>query len=172
MASGCSGLCDIPEELVIYILSFLRVNDVLKVGCTCKTLHKITSQNIVWKSRFKTNNDHLLLLPSNSSEAKNPKNNNDGQWKKLFFKSSHALSFRNRSRSDAGKKLCAVFVSNTGTRNGIRFDQDAPKSMSIELWTRLNPFKRDGVIIGCQSESVRLIHRQRLLFVSYMSISC
>ena len=162
MAAGRQSwnLCEIPEELVIYILTFLRVNDVLNVGYTCRTLHKITSQNIVWKKRFKAENDHLLLLPSNSSfavPAKVPKRSSDGLWKKLFFKSRHALSFRNRGRNDAGKKLCAVFISNTGSRNGIRFDQHAPKSMSIELWVRLNSFKRDGVIIGCQSESIRLM---------------
>ena len=159
-AAAQSTLSDIPEELVIYILTFLPVKDVLKVGCTCKNLYKVTNQNIVWKCRFKFDNDHLRLLPRNSSDFVNPKNINseDGLWKKLFFKSSHALSFRKRDGSVAGKRLCAEFASTTGTRNGIRFDSEAPKSLSVELWMRVNPLKRDGVIIGCQSESVRLIH--------------
>ena len=170
MAAKQFTLSDIPEELVIHILTFLPVKDVLKVGCTCKNLYKVTNQNIVWKCRFKTENDHLRLLPRNSSDTDgdgdndfiNPRNINseDGLWKKLFFKSSHALSFGKRDGSVARKKLCTEFVSTTETLtcNGIRFDSEAPESMSVELWVRVNPFKRDGVIIGCQSESVRLIH--------------
>ena len=125
MAAKQFTLSDIPEELVIHILTFLPVKDVLKVGCTCKNLYKVTNQNIVWKCRFKTENDHLRLLPRNSSDTDgdgdndfiNPRNINseDGLWKKLFFKSSHALSFGKRDGSVARKKLCAEFVSTTET---------------------------------------------------------
>lgn len=162
----------LPEEIWIHIVSKLEtIQDILNLGCTCRRLYQVTNQNSVWRRRFKGDNSHLLALPRTSFDAVGRVTSNGdcsedldvepGVWKKLFFKASHALSFGNRQHrgfiSLAGERLCAEFVVNTSaTRvNGIRFDDRAPSKQSVEIWVKLDERKPDGVIIGCQSESVR-----------------
>ncbi|XP_058967848.2 uncharacterized protein [Pocillopora verrucosa] len=167
----------LPEEIWFHIIVYLvHIQDILNLGCTSRRLLEITNQNVVWKRRFKGNNDHLLQLHLNtrydevatSNELNEESANFDvkpGFWKKLYLRASHALSFKNRRRgwfsSVEGERLCAEFVTNPRgpenrrAINGIRFDDRAPKKQSIELWVKLNTKKPDGIIIGCQSESVR-----------------
>lgn len=167
----------LPEEIWFHIIVYLvHIQDILNLGCASRRLLEITNQNVVWKRRFKGNNDHLLQLHLNtrydevatSNELNEESANFDvkpGFWKKLYLRASHALSFKNRRRgwfsSVEGERLCAEFVTNPRgpesrrAINGIRFDDRAPKKQSIELWVKLNTKKPDGIIIGCQSESVR-----------------
>lgn len=150
---------DLPEEIWLHVFSFLPVSDVFSIGCTCHRLFHLTNQDVVWKRRFRSNNDHLLTLPSgnnNNNYHSSARTNNirKGIWKKLYLKASYAMSFGLRATNKDGERLCAEFVRKT-SGNGIRFDSEAPKSMSIELWIKLHKKKPDGVILGCQSESVR-----------------
>lgn len=162
-----------PEEIWFHIISYLDVvQDILSLGCTCKRLCELTNQNVIWRRRFRVDNNHLLSLPRFSMSSHYVKSNTDncedfeeesGVWKKLYFKASHALSFERRHYYSSGftdlarERLCAEFVANSSSASrvkGIRFDDRAPGKQSVELWIKLNRKKPDGVIIGCQSESV------------------
>lgn len=178
-AKNENGACDLPEEIWFHAISYLTaVQDILHLGYTCKRLYELTNENIIWRRRLKADNRHLLLLPRTSTSytgytvnrayiASCSSDNNEvledepGIWKKLYLKASHAMSFGNRHHrgfsSLAGERLCAEFVVNpSATRvNGIRFDDQAPVKQSVEMWVKLNKKKPDGIIIGCQSESVR-----------------
>ena len=176
-AKNEEGSCDLPEEVWFHAISYLTaVQDILHLGSTCKRLYELTNENIIWRRRLKAGNHHLLLLPRTSTStytvnrayiAGSSSDNNEvledepGIWKKLYLKASHAMSFGNRHHrgfsSLAGERLCAEFVVNpSATRvNGIRFDDRAPLKQSVEMWVKLNKRKPDGIIIGCQSESVR-----------------
>ena len=154
----------VPDEVWFHVVSYLTsVQDVLHLGCTCRRLNELTNQNVVWRRRFKGNNDHLLHLPrhiNNDVFVRNSQAEGCKVWKKLYLKASHALSFGNRYvrglMCEAGEKLCAEFVANPGSSGRkIRFDNDAPREQSVEMWVKLSKRKPDGVIIGCQSEPVR-----------------
>lgn len=171
------GVFNFPEEIWLHTVGYLAAfQDILNLGCTCRRLYELTNQNVIWKRRFKGDNSHLLHLPQSSAfhhvmALKDESENFDvepGFWKKLYLKASHALSFQNRHAngfsSIAGERLCAEFVANPrATRNvmisfnGVRFDDRAPTKQSVEIWVKLNKKKPDGVIIGCQSESVRYL---------------
>ncbi|XP_031572461.1 uncharacterized protein LOC116306515 [Actinia tenebrosa] len=148
---------DLPEEIWLHVFSFLPVSDIFTIGCTCHRLFYLTNQDVVWKRRFRSNNDHLLTLPSgnNNNYHSSSKNNNirKGIWKKLYLKASYAMSFGLRKANKDGQRLCAEFVRRT-SGSGIRFDSEAPESMSVELWIKLHKKKPDGIILGCQSESM------------------
>ena len=172
-----TGDYSLPEEIWFHAISYLEnMQDILNLGCTCRSLHEVTNQNIIWRRRFKADNSHLSFLPRtcydstvnratvNSSNSDNTENLDvePGVWKRLYLKASHALSFGNRHHegfsSLAGERLCAEFVANpsASTRvNGIRLDDRAPRKQSVEMWVKLNKKKPDGILIGCQSESVR-----------------
>lgn len=174
-----TGDYSLPEEIWFHAISYLEtMQDILNLGCTCRRLYEITNQNIIWRRRFKADNNHLLFLPRTSFDSvnrvivNNSSNSNNtedlavepGVWKRLYLKASHALSFGNRHHkgfsSLAGERLCAEFVANpsASTRvNGIRFDDRAPLKQSVEMWVKLNKKKPDGILIGCQSESVRYL---------------
>ncbi|KIK57623.1 hypothetical protein GYMLUDRAFT_1009574 [Collybiopsis luxurians FD-317 M1] len=47
-------LVDLPEEVIIYLLSFLPVNEILSLRQTCKFLNEITNLSIVWISAWDT----------------------------------------------------------------------------------------------------------------------
>lgn len=151
------NISNLPEEILLYIFCFLKVQDIVRIGSTCRLLHTLTSQDVVWRQRFRSNNEHLLSLPFVQNNNRSHSNNNNltvGIWKKLYQKASFALSFRNRTADEQGERLCAEFVTRR-EGNGIHFDDKAPKEMSVETWVKLDEHKPDGVIIGCQSESVR-----------------
>lgn len=165
---------NLPEEVWFHTIAYLEhVRDVLNLGCTCRRLYEVTNQNVIWKRRFNGSNDHLLRLHQTSHfdhVTSNDESENfdvePGFWKKLYLRASHALSFQNRRRngffSVAGERLCAEFVANPSAArslNGVRFDDRAPKKQSVELWVKLNKKKPDGIIIGCQSESVRYLRQ-------------
>lgn len=169
-------VCSLPEEIWFHTIAYLTsVQDILNLGSTCRRLYELTNQNVIWRRRFKGDNSHLLGLPHTSRNfhhviASNGENENfdvaPAVWKKLYLKASHALSFQNRHcngfSSVAGERLCAEFVANpSAARNaslrGVRFDDRAPPKQSVEIWVKLNKKKPDGVIIGCQSESVRYL---------------
>ena len=176
--------CDLPEEIWFQTISYLEdVQDILNLGCTCRRLYDVTNQNIIWRRRFKADNSHLLYLPRTSTVNRVTVTSNyinsvntevldvePGVWKRLYLKASHALSFGHRHykgfSSLAGERLCAEFVTNPSASNGIRFDDRAPVKQSVEVWVKLNKRKPDGIIIGCQSESVRY-----LAFI-YHAINC
>jgi len=150
-------LSDLPEEILLLVFLYLKAKDIIRVGCTCRSLREITSQDVVWRQKFRSKNEHLLSLHVNRT----PLSNNNHKysvckaiWKKLYFKASFAMSFYSRSINNNGERLCAEFVSKT-EGNGIRFDDRGPKQMSLEIWIKLNQHKPDGVVVGCQSESVR-----------------
>lgn len=147
---------ELPEEILLYIFTYLQVLDVLRVGRTCRRFFRLTNENVVWRWRFLANNDHLLKLPH--SQNSNYFHTGEELWKRLYYRASHALSFGARyaggRASAADERLCAEFVRNPGS-GAIRFDDEAPPSMSVEVWVKLDRRKPDGVIIGCQSESVR-----------------
>lgn len=150
-------LSDLPEEIVLLVFSFLKVKEIIRVGCTCRSLRDLSSQDVVWRQKFRSKNDHLLTLNNGAkSSSLSSINNNIHQriWKKLYFKASFAMSFRFRSPNNNGERLCAEFVSKT-QGNGIHFDDKSPKQMSLEIWVKLDAQKPDGIIVGCQSESVR-----------------
>jgi hypothetical protein len=156
-----TSLAELPEEIWLHIFSYLPVADIFSIGRTCRSLVYLTNQDVVWKRRFRSNNDHLLTLPcanysSNNNYYSSMEGNNirKGIWKKLYLKASYAKSFGSRKKNKNGERLCAEFVRKTAS-NGIRFDNEAPKHMSIEVWIKLNKEKPDGIILGCQSESVR-----------------
>ena len=165
--------CNLPEEIWFHTILYLTaVQDILNLGCTCKRLYEVINQNIIWRRRFKTDNHHLLHLPRTSSFTANLVTKSDniedvdvepGAWKKLYLKASHALSFGNRCHNGfsslAGERLCAEFVVNPSAARAkrIRFDDQAPLKQSVEIWVKLNKKKPDGIIIGCQSESVRYL---------------
>lgn len=172
-ANSGTCCCNLPEEIWLHIVTFLdAVKDVLSLACTCKRLCELTNQNIIWRRRFKVDNSQLLSLPSisyivksNSDTCENL-DEESGIWKKLYFKASHALSFEHRHYPRvfsglAGERLCAEFVvkSSAARANSIRFDDRAPVKQSVEIWMKLNRKKPDGIIIGCQSESVRCVQR-------------
>ncbi|KAL9974854.1 hypothetical protein ACROYT_G011950 [Oculina patagonica] len=160
----------LPEEIWFHAIAYLTaVQDILNLGSTCRRFYELTNQNVIWRRRFKGDNSHLLRLPSNFRQvmvSDDESENFDvepGFWKKLYLKASHALSFQNRHyngfSSVAGERLCAEFVANpSAARNaslkGVRFDDRAPAKQSVEMWVKLTKKKPDGVIIGCQSESV------------------
>ena len=106
------SLPDLPEEILLIVFSFLKVQDVIRVGCTCHLLHDLTSQDVVWRPRFRCKNDHLLLLPTTSQSKINSANNSCSQnnnlperiWKRLYLKASFALSFRFRTSNDHGER--------------------------------------------------------------------
>lgn len=151
-------LLDLPEEILLLVLSFLKAQDIIRVGCTCRSLREIASQDLVWREKFRSKNEHLLSLLIHVNSLYNNRNSNNmvskGVWKKLYLKASFAMSFCGRSMNNNGERLCAEFVSKS-EGNGIRFDDRAPKQMSLEIWVKLNPHRPDGIIVGCQSESVR-----------------
>lgn len=171
---------NLPEEIWLHTIGYVTtIQDVLNLGCTCRRLYYLTNQNVLWRRRFKGESSHLLHLPQSSAfvhhviASKDESENVDveqGFWKKLYLKASHALSFQNRNfngfSSIAGERLCAEFVANPSAArnvminfNGVRFDDRTPTKQSVEIWVKLNKKKPDGVIIGCQSESVRyLLH--------------
>ena len=159
---GETHLTDLPEEVLLLIFSFLRVLDIIRIGCTCRLLSDLTSQDVIWRQRFRSKNEHLLSLPSanhNYSFENSSNNNNNnlskGIWKKLYLKASYALSFRFRASNNNGERLCAEFVTKSDNNHGVRFDSNAPNRMSVEMWIKLHKHRPDGIIIGCQSESVR-----------------
>ena len=186
--------CNLPEEIWFHTIAYLTsIQDILNLGCTCRRLNEITNQNAIWRRRFKGDNSHLLhLVPQTSAFdrviASNGESENfdveAGVWKKLYLKASHALSFRNRHfngvSSVAGERLCAEFVANPSAArnvrlNGVRFDDRAPGKQSVEIWVKLNKKKPDGVIIGCQSESVRYLFHLKLFLIKliiYLINSC
>lgn len=167
--------CNLPEEIWLHMIAYLAaIQDILNLGCTCRRLYDLTNQNVIWRRRFKGDTNHLLHLPQSPAfhhviASKDESENFDveqGFWKKLYLKASHALSFQNRNlngfSSTAGERLCAEFVANPRAArnvmisfNGVRFDDRAPTKQSVEIWVKLNKRKPDGIIIGCQSESVR-----------------
>lgn len=182
MAEKIAG--NLPEEIWFHTVSYLTaIQDILNLGSTCRRLYEITNQNIIWRRRFKADNSHLLQLPRTSTVNRIMVTNNvndniedidvePGVWKKLYLKASHALSFGNRRykgfSSLAGERLCAEFVANPSSAsrvNGIRFDDRAPVKQSVEVWVKLNKRKPDGIIIGCQSESVRYLLHSFIKFV-------
>ena len=167
---------NLPEEIWLHTIGYLTaIQDVLNLGCTCRRLYYLTNQNVLWRRRFKGESSHLSHLPQSSAyvhhviASKDESENVDVEqrfWKKLYLKASHALSFQNRNfngfSSIAGERLCAEFVANPSAGrnvminfNGVRFDDRTPTKQSVEIWVKLNKKKPDGVIIGCQSESVR-----------------
>lgn len=166
-------VCNFPDEIWFHTIAYLTaVQDILNLGCTCRRLYELTNQNVIWRRRFRGDNSHLLRLPQtlnfqNAIASSDECENFDvgpGFWKKLYLKASYALSFQNRHwngfSSVAGERLCAEFVANpSAARNaslkGVRFDDRAPPKQSVEIWVKLNKKKPDGIIIGCQSESVR-----------------
>lgn len=168
-------VCNLPEEIWFHTIAYLTaVQDILNLGITCRRLYELTNQNVIWRRRFKGDNSHLLRLPQTSNfrhviasdDGSEHFDVEPGFWKKLYLKASHALSFQNRHyngfSSVAGERLCAEFVANpSAARNaslkGVRFDDRVPAKQSVEMWVKLNKKKPDGVIIGCQSESVRYL---------------
>ncbi|XP_032231911.2 uncharacterized protein LOC5507401 [Nematostella vectensis] len=144
-----AGLCSLPEEIILHILSLLHTSDILSLSRVCKTLYELTNIDSVWRSRFRSSQDHLLKLTSAENQTTT--------WKKLYFKAGYALSFKARVTGKSGEMLCAEFVRkpNSSMVNGVRFDNESPREMTVETWIKLNPRKHDGIIIGCQSESVR-----------------
>ena len=55
------GLTDLPEELLVLVISFLDGFATLKIASTCSLLHRIANHQRVWKTLRKRTNLVIII---------------------------------------------------------------------------------------------------------------
>ncbi|PRP81326.1 hypothetical protein PROFUN_04561 [Planoprotostelium fungivorum] len=72
--SGSKGNLNVlPYQMIITILELLPVSSVNAMSLTCRSLHQICQDGVLWQALFKRNHPHSQLSPQNMKD-----------WKRLF----------------------------------------------------------------------------------------